>query len=56
MVPMTSLLDLLVTEPTGPVTQDVTEVEVQYKEDTDLEFDSVTILPEGPTLEVKPIT
>jgi hypothetical protein len=51
--PSNLLLDLVITEPTGPVTQVVTEEEVHYDEEADLDFDSVTILPDGPTVEVE---
>jgi hypothetical protein len=50
--PRDLLLDLVITEPTGPVTQVVTEEEVRYDEQTDLDYDSVTILPDGPTVNV----
>jgi hypothetical protein len=54
--PRDLLLELVVTPPTGPVTQVVTEVEARYDEETDAEYDTVTIRPDGPQLEVKTTT
>jgi hypothetical protein len=54
--PRDLLLDLLIAEPTGPVTQVVTEEEVRYDQQTDLDYDSVTILPDGPTVKVTTTT
>jgi hypothetical protein len=54
--PSDLLLDVLVTEPTGPVNQVVTEVDVSYDEQTDVDYQSVTILPDGPTVEVTTTT
>jgi hypothetical protein len=54
--PRDLLLDLVVTPPTGPVADVVTEEEVRYDEQTDAEFGSVTIRPDGPTLTVKTTT
>jgi hypothetical protein len=51
--PRDLLLDLVVTPPTGPVTQVVTEVEARYEEETDAEYDTATIRPDGPQIEVK---
>jgi hypothetical protein len=54
--PRDLLLDVLVTEPTGPVNQVVTELDVSYDEQTDVDYQSATILPDGPTVEVTTTT
>jgi hypothetical protein len=54
--PRDLLLDLLITEPTEAGSQAVTQLDVAYQEDTEVEFDSVTILPNGPTVEVTSVT
>ena len=54
--PRILLLRLAVTEPTGPVSQVVTEENVRYDETTSAEYDSVTILPDGPTIDVQRVT
>ena len=54
--PKDLLLDLVVHEPTGPVAQVVTEVEARYEEETDSEYyETVTILPDGPSIPVEKI-
>ena len=50
--PKDLLLNKIVHAPQGPVAQTVTEVEVRYEEQTDVDYDTVTILPEGPQIEV----
>ena len=40
-------------EPSGPVAQVVTVVEARYREESDLEFDTVTILPDGMSVKVQ---
>jgi len=47
------LLRLVRHEPSGPSGQALTEIEVRYVEETDLRFDSVTILPDGPSIGVE---
>lgn len=54
--PRDLLLDLVITDPTGPVSQVITEVNVSYQEPSDDGHDSVTILPDGPTVEVATTT
>jgi Domain of unknown function (DUF6438) len=50
------LLDRVVTAPTGPVAQVVTEVQVEYTEETEFDYQTVTILPDGPTVQVQDIS
>ena len=50
--PRDLLLDKIVVEPTGPAAQVITEVEVRYEEFTAAELDTVTILPDGPSIPV----
>ena len=47
------LLDLIVHEPTGPVADVISTVEARYEEETDFEYESVTILPDGPSIPVE---
>ncbi|GAB7046097.1 hypothetical protein [Catenuloplanes indicus] len=54
--PRDLLLDLTITPPSGPVAQVVTEVEVVYEERTDTGYDTVTILPNGPSIKVEEIS
>jgi len=53
--PKDLLLHLVIEVPTpGTTVEDVvTEYHVQYVEHTDMRYDSVSIVPGGPTLEVK---
>jgi len=51
--PWDLLLDRVVEPPTGPVAQVVTDVEVTYTEDTEFEYRTVTILPNGPSIPVE---
>ena len=53
--PRDLLLDLVVHEPTGPVAQVITTVESRYEEETDFEYESVTILPDGPSIPVEKV-
>lgn len=41
--PKDLLLDLIVHEPTGPAAQVITTVEAHYREETDFEYDTVTV-------------
>jgi hypothetical protein len=50
--PRDLLLDKIVTPPSGPATQVITTVEARYSEDTTAGFDTVTIRPDGPSIEV----
>jgi hypothetical protein len=50
--PRDLLLDKIVTPPSGPVPQVITTVEARYREETTAGFDTVTILPGGPSIEV----
>jgi hypothetical protein len=54
--PKDLLMTRIVHEPSGPVAQVETTVEVSYQEETDFEYDTVTILPEGPTVPVKEVS
>jgi hypothetical protein len=47
------LLDKIVTPPAGHAGNVVTNVQVRYEEVTDVEYDTVTILPDGPTIPVE---
>ena len=49
------LLDLIVNEPYGLVTQVITVEEVCYDEVTDFEYYTVTILPDGPSIDVQDV-
>lgn len=53
--PKALLLDRIVHEPSGPVSQVVTVVEARYKEETDFEYDTVTILPDGMSVPVQEV-
>lgn len=46
------LLEKVVQEPQGPSADVLTDVAVRYEEDTDFGYRTVTILPDGPTIEV----
>jgi hypothetical protein len=54
--PRDLLLDRIVREPSGPVPQVITVVEARYREETDFEFDTVTILPDGVLLQVQEVS
>jgi hypothetical protein len=47
------LLDKIVTEPTGPTALAITDVPVRYEEETQVAYRTVTIIPDGPTIEVQ---
>lgn len=47
------LLDKVVHEPSGVTGQAFTDVAVRYEEQTDFNYRTVTILPDGPTIEVE---
>lgn len=47
------LLDRIVREPTGPVADVLTTLEAWYREETDFEYETVTILPDGPSIRVQ---
>jgi hypothetical protein len=51
--PKDLLLDKIVHPPTGPVAQVVTDVEVSYLEETTLEYETVTVLPDGPQIPIE---
>ncbi len=51
--PADLLLERIVHEPKGPVAQVLTEVDVEYGEETDARIDTVTILDEGVTVPVQ---
>jgi hypothetical protein len=51
--PLDLLLDRIVHPPTGPSAQVVTQVEAAYIEVTDVVYQSVTILPDGPLVPVE---
>lgn len=53
--PRDLLLDLIVYEPSGVVAQVITVEEVRYTEETDFEYDTVTILPDGPSIRVQDV-
>jgi hypothetical protein len=50
--PKDLLLDRVVHPPTGPVAEVITEVEVSYSEEIDLEYETVTVLPDGPQIPI----
>ena len=54
--PQDLLLQLVVTPPTGVVAPVLTTYQVVYEEVTDVYFRTVTILPDGPSVEVQIIT
>jgi len=51
--PFDLLLDRIVHPPTGLVPQVVTEVEAAYNEVTEVDYRTVTILPDGPSVRVE---
>lgn len=53
--PKDLLLDLIVSEPTGPAAQVITKLEARYSEETDVEYETVTILPDGPSMPVQEV-
>lgn len=53
--PADLLLDRVLIEPTDPAAQVVTEVAVRYTEKAGLLYETVTILPDGPSITVRRI-
>ncbi len=53
--PRDLLLEKVVCEPAGAVAEAVTVVPVNYDEETDVEYDTVTILPDGIAVPVRDI-
>jgi uncharacterized protein DUF6438 len=53
--PQDLLLDRIVTPPDGPVAQAVTEAEVRYSEETEFDYQTVTILPDGLSIHVQDV-
>jgi hypothetical protein len=53
--PKDLVLNRIVQEPSGPVAQVVTVVEARYQEETDFEYDTVTILPDGVSVPVRDV-
>lgn len=53
--PSDLLLDRIVQAPAGPVAEVVTDVEVSYAEETELDYQTVTILPGGPSIKVEDV-
>lgn len=51
--PKDLLLDRIVHPPTGPVAEVVTDVEVSYSEEIGFEYETVTILPDGPQIPIE---
>ncbi|MGI8593636.1 MAG: hypothetical protein ACR2ML_04600 [Solirubrobacteraceae bacterium] len=51
--PKDLLLRLVRSEPGGPSTGALTDIEVRYAEETDFPYESVTIVPDGPSIPVK---
>ena len=51
--PKDLLLDRIVHPPTGLVAQVVTDVEVTYSEETEFDYQIVTILPDGPSISIQ---
>jgi Domain of unknown function (DUF6438) len=53
--PADLLLDRVVQSPAGPAAEVITDVEVSYAEETALDYQSVTILPGGPSIKVEDV-
>ncbi len=53
--PKDLVLNRIVQEPSGPVAQVVTVVEARYQEETDFEYETVTILPDGVSVPVRDV-
>ncbi len=51
--PLDLLLEKLVTPPSGPAADVVTDVEARYEEVTDVMYETVTIRPDGPSIDVE---
>ncbi len=54
--PRDLLLERIVHAPSGPSAQVLTEVEVSYSEETEFEYETVTILPDGATIPVEEVS
>jgi hypothetical protein len=54
--PKIYLLDKVVTPPTGSATQQVTKVEVNYSEETEVHYTQVQILPDGDLIDVQEVS
>ena len=54
--PADLLLEMHVTEPYGQVPQVVTTVEVRYEQDDSPDYDTVSIVPDGPTIPVQDVS
>lgn len=50
--PKDLLLDRIIHEPSGPAADVLTTVEARYEEETDFEYDTVTVLPDGVSMTV----
>lgn len=46
--PRDLLLDLVETEPSGPQREVITPTQVEYREETETHYETVSILPDGP--------
>lgn len=53
--PYDLLLDRIVIPPDGPVAEVETEDEVRYSEETEFNYQTVTILPDGPSIRVEDV-
>jgi len=53
--PRELLLDCIVHAPSGVVPQVITAGGAGYREETDFEYDTVTLLPDGPSISVQDI-
>lgn len=56
MNPKELLLDRVVSEPDGPAAAVITVKQASYCEDTDFEYDMVTVLPDGVSVRVQHLT
>lgn len=54
--PADLLLDLLVTEPTGPVNEVMTRVEVEFRRETDFKYETATIIDYATGIPVKEVS
>lgn len=53
--PKNLLLNLVVRAPTGPASQVITKLEARFSEETDIEYETVTILPDGGSVPVRDV-
>lgn len=56
MNPKELLLDRVVSEPDGPAAAVITVKQASYCEETDFEYDMVTVLPDGVSIRVQHVT